>query len=130
MHSFSPAEIQKMKVLSGLPLEKSKPEEYLKMVAINRIMLDNIDNLQASWVTMGPDIGKQSLSYGVNDFGSTMIEENVVSAAGTTHKVNIDLILRLIRETGNIPAQRNTRYEILRIFPDNEKADRDFVMQN
>lgn len=119
-----------MKVLSGLPLEKSKPEEYLKMVAINRIMLDNIDNLQASWVTMGPDIGKQSLSYGVNDFGSTMIEENVVSAAGTTHKVNIDLILRLIRETGNIPAQRNTRYEILRIFPDNEKADRDFVMQN
>lgn len=115
---------------TNLPLEKSKPEEYLKMVAINRIMLDNIDNLQASWVTMGPDIGKQSLSYGVNDFGSTMIEENVVSAAGTTHKVNIDLILRLIRETGNIPVQRNTRYEILRIFHDNEKADRDFVMQN
>ncbi|MEJ8545084.1 cyclic dehypoxanthinyl futalosine synthase [Brevibacillus borstelensis] len=115
---------------TNLQREKSKPEEYLKMVAISRIMLDNIDNLQASWVTMGPEIGKQSLSCGVNDFGSTMIEENVVSAAGTTHKVNIDLILRLIRETGNIPAQRNTRYEILRVFHENEKADRDFVMQN
>ena len=69
------------------------------MVAINRIMLDNIPNLQASWVTMGPEIGKQSLSYGVNDFGSTMLEENVVSAAGTTHKVNIELILQYIRET-------------------------------
>ncbi|CAM5790649.1 MULTISPECIES: cyclic dehypoxanthinyl futalosine synthase [Brevibacillus] len=115
---------------TNLQREKSKPEEYLKMVAINRIMLDNIDNLQASWVTMGPEIGKLALSYGVNDFGSTMIEENVVSAAGTTHKVNIDLILRLIRETGNIPAQRNTRYEILRVFHENEKVDRDFVMQN
>jgi len=115
---------------TNLQREKSKPEEYLKMVAINRIMLDNIDNLQACWVTMGPEIGKLALSYGVNDFGSTMIEENVVSAAGTTHKVNIDLILRLIRETGNIPAQRNTRYEILRVFHENEKVDRDFVMQN
>ncbi|USG63330.1 dehypoxanthine futalosine cyclase [Brevibacillus ruminantium] len=115
---------------TNLKVEKSKPEEYLKIVAINRIMLDNINNLQASWVTMGPEIGKLALSYGVNDFGSTMIEENVVSAAGTTHKVNIDLILRLIRETGNIPAQRNTRYEILRVFHDQDKVDRDFVMQN
>ncbi|AJY75822.1 cyclic dehypoxanthinyl futalosine synthase [Paenibacillus beijingensis] len=115
---------------TNLKREKSKPEEYLKMVAINRIMLDNIPNLQASWVTMGAEIGKLALSYGVNDFGSTMLEENVVSAAGTTHKVNIELILQYIREAGKIPAQRNTRYEILRVFNEGEHADRDFVLQN
>ncbi|NIK70142.1 MULTISPECIES: cyclic dehypoxanthinyl futalosine synthase [unclassified Paenibacillus] len=111
-------------------VEKSKPEEYLKMVAVSRIMLDNIDNFQSSWVTMGPEIGKQSLSYGCNDFGSTMIEENVVSAAGTTHKVNIELILQLIRESGKIPAQRDTKYNTLKMYDDNEHASKDFVMQN
>jgi cyclic dehypoxanthinyl futalosine synthase len=60
-----------------------------------------------------------------------MIEENVVSAAGATHKVNIETILRLIREAGKIPAQRNTRYEILRVFDDeNMRVEKDFVMQN
>jgi len=113
-----------------LQREKLPPEEYLKAVAISRIMLDNIPNLQSSWVTMGPEIGKLSLSYGCNDFGSTMIEENVVSAAGTTHKVNTNMILRLIREAGKIPAQRNTKYEILRIFRENESVEKDFVMQN
>jgi cyclic dehypoxanthinyl futalosine synthase len=113
-----------------LKREKATPEEYLKTVAISRIMLDNIPNIQSSWVTMGAEIGKLSLSYGCNDFGSTMIEENVVSAAGTTHKVNIGTILRLIREAGKIPAQRNTRYEILRMFDENETAEKDFVMQN
>jgi cyclic dehypoxanthinyl futalosine synthase len=110
--------------------EKLPPEEYLKNVAISRLVLDNIANFQSSWVTMGPEIGKKSLSFGCNDFGSTMIEENVVSAAGTTHKVNTNLILRLIREAGKIPAQRNTKYEILRIFQEGEAMDRDFVMQN
>ncbi|SFI81251.1 cyclic dehypoxanthinyl futalosine synthase [Thermoflavimicrobium dichotomicum] len=115
---------------TNLKREKLPPEEYLKAVAISRIMLDNIPNLQASWVTMGPEIGKLSLHYGCNDFGSTMIEENVVSAAGTTHKVNNNLAIQLIREAGKIPAQRNTKYEILRIFKDGEMAERDFVMQN
>ncbi len=59
-----------------------------------------------------------------------MIEENVVSAAGTTHKVNIESILRLIRESGKIPAQRNTKYEILKMYNENEGALNDFVMQN
>lgn len=59
-----------------------------------------------------------------------MIEENVVSAAGTTHKVNNHLILRLIREAGKIPAQRNTKYEILRVFQEGEYTEKDFVMQN
>lgn len=110
--------------------EKVSPEEYLKTLAISRITLDNIPNFQSSWVTMGPEIGKKTLDFGCNDFGSTMIEENVVSAAGTTHKVNISSILRLIREAGKIPAQRNTRYEIIRTFEENDLVDKDFVMQN
>ncbi|MDQ0115397.1 cyclic dehypoxanthinyl futalosine synthase [Paenibacillus harenae] len=115
---------------TNLKLEKAKPEEYLRIVAASRIMLDNIDNFQSSWVTMGPEMGKLSLSYGCNDFGSTMIEENVVSAAGTTHKVNIELILKLIREAGKIPAQRDTKYNILKMYNESDKADVDFVMQN
>jgi cyclic dehypoxanthinyl futalosine synthase len=102
----------------------------LKTLAIGRITLDNIPNFQSSWVTMGPEVGKLSLSYGCNDFGSTMIEENVVSAAGTTHKVNIELILKLIREAGKIPAQRNTKYQTLKVYKENEKVTKDYVMQN
>ena len=103
----------------------------MKTVAISRITLDNIANLQSSWVTMGPRIGKLSLSYGCNDFGSTMIEENVVSAAGTTHKVNIVSTLRIIREAGKIPAQRNTSYEILKVYEgSSSRAENDFIMQN
>jgi len=116
---------------TNLKAERVPPEEYLKTLAISRLVIDNIKNFQTSWVTMGPEIGKLSLSYGCNDFGSTMIEENVVSAAACTHKVNIELILRLIREAGKIPAQRNTRYEILRVFDDeNYKVEKDFVLQN
>jgi cyclic dehypoxanthinyl futalosine synthase len=116
---------------TNLKAEKLGPDEYLKNVAISRLFLDNIPNFQSSWVTMGPEVGKLSLHYGCNDFGSTMIEENVVSAAGTTHKVNIASTLRIIREAGKIPAQRNTKYEILRIFEDeNEVVENDFVMQN
>ncbi|MDG0808762.1 cyclic dehypoxanthinyl futalosine synthase [Cohnella rhizosphaerae] len=115
---------------TNMKREKASPEEYLKTLAISRIALDNIDNFQSSWVTMGPEIGKLSLTYGCNDFGSTMMEENVVSAAGTTHKVNIELILKLIREAGKIPAQRNTRYEILKVYNEDESVARDFIMQN
>lgn len=115
---------------TNMKREKATPEEYLKTLAISRITLDNIDNFQSSWVTMGPEIGRLSLSYGCNDFGSTMIEENVVSAAGTTHKVNIGLILELIREAGKIPAQRNTRYELLKVYRETDDVGQDFVMQN
>ncbi|MDF2670454.1 MAG: dehypoxanthine futalosine cyclase [Paenibacillus sp.] len=116
---------------TNLKAEKLGPDEYLKTLAISRLMLDNIPNFQSSWVTMGPEVGKKSLSFGCNDFGSTMIEENVVSAAGTTHKVTITSTLQLIREAGKIPAQRNTRYETLRVFDDETvTVDKDFVMQN
>ncbi|ALA54379.1 cyclic dehypoxanthinyl futalosine synthase [Shouchella clausii] len=111
-------------------LKKLTPEDYLKNVAISRIFLDNIANFQSSWVTMGPEVGKKSLHFGCNDFGSTMMEENVVSAANTTHKVNSNLTLKLIREAGKIPAQRNTKYEILRTFSNDENVEKDFIMQN
>ncbi|MCL6602647.1 MAG: dehypoxanthine futalosine cyclase [Paenibacillus sp.] len=116
---------------TNLKLDRQTPEEYLKTVAISRLVLDNIKNFQSSWVTMGPEVGKLSLDYGCNDFGSTMIEENVVSSAGATYKVNIESITQLIREAGKIPAQRNTRYDILRVFNDaGAKIDNDFIMQN
>jgi cyclic dehypoxanthinyl futalosine synthase len=116
---------------TNMKADKVTPEEYLKTLAISRIMLDNVPNFQSSWVTMGPEVGKLTLSYGCNDFGSTMIEENVVSAAGTTHKVNVTSTLQIIREAGKIPAQRNTKYQILRVFDDESvKIDKDFVMQN
>ena len=80
-----------------------------------RLFLDNVDSLQASWVTQGPKIAQVSLRYGVNDFGSTMLEENVVSAAGTSHTNEMDLpaMERLIREAGYRPQRRNTRYEFV-----------------
>lgn len=115
---------------TNLKAERQTPESYLKTVAISRIVLDNIKNLQSSWVTMGPKVGKLSLQYGCNDFGSTMIEENVVSSAGATYKVNIESILSIIREAGKIPAQRNTKYEILRMFDGKSTVERDFIMQN
>jgi cyclic dehypoxanthinyl futalosine synthase len=110
--------------------EKQTPEQYLKNVAISRLMIDNIANFQSSWVTMGPEVGKRSLQYGCNDFGQTMLEENVVSAAACTYKINTNQILQLIREAGKIPAQRNTNYDILRVFKEGEMAENDFVMQN
>ena len=116
---------------TNLKMDKASPDEYLKTLAIARLMLDNIPNFQSSWVTMGPEVGKQSLTYGCNDFGSTMMEENVVSAAGATHKVNIQLILKLIREAGKIPVQRNTKYRTLRTFEQEDASvDKDFIMQN
>jgi cyclic dehypoxanthinyl futalosine synthase len=90
--------------------------EYLKTVAISRLMLDNVKNLQASWVTMGPKIGQISLEFGCNDMGSTMIEENVVSAAGATHSMDKEGLIRVIRDAGRIPARRNTYYKIMETF--------------
>ncbi|MFH1569305.1 MAG: cyclic dehypoxanthinyl futalosine synthase [Gemmatimonadota bacterium] len=87
--------------------------DHLRTVAVARLFLDNVDNLQASWVTQGPKIAQVSLRYGVNDFGSTMLEENVVSAAGTRHTnaMGLDSMERLIRDAGLAPVRRNTRYE-------------------
>jgi cyclic dehypoxanthinyl futalosine synthase len=97
---------------TDLPITKrSSGLEHLKMMALCRLMLDNVDGLQASWVTQGPKIAQVSLEYGVNDFGQTMMEENVVSAAGTSHRVNSAEICRLIRNAGYTPRLRNAYYD-------------------
>ena len=107
--SFQPAgtHLPDVKPASGL--------DYLRTVAISRLMLDNIPNIQASWLTQGPKIGQISLQYGVNDMGSTVIEENVVTAKGAIFMVPLAEIERLIRDAGLTPARRNTRYEILAV---------------
>ena len=85
--------------------------DYLKTLAISRIFLDNFDNLQSSWVTQGPKVGQMALYYGANDMGSTMLEENVVRAAGTVHSLNEEDIRRIITDSGFKPQRRNMRYE-------------------
>jgi cyclic dehypoxanthinyl futalosine synthase len=85
--------------------------DYLRTIAISRLVLDNFPHMQASWVTQGPKIGQISLGYGVDDFGQTMMEENVVSAAGCVFTVPPDEIERLIRDAGYEVHRRNTRYE-------------------
>src|SRR5437867_2501568 len=87
--------------------------EYLRMQALARIFLDNIPNVQSSWVTQGPEIGQVALKYGANDFGSVMMEENVVSSAGTTFRLNAAQIETLIRDAGYEPHRRNNWYELL-----------------
>jgi cyclic dehypoxanthinyl futalosine synthase len=94
--------------------QEATSAEYLRLVALSRIFLDNFDNIQASWVTQGPRIGQISLSFGVNDMGSTMFEENVVSAAGTVHSMNEPDIVRAIRQAGYIPKRRDMTYRHLR----------------
>jgi cyclic dehypoxanthinyl futalosine synthase len=87
--------------------------EYLRMQALARIFLDNIENVQSSWVTQGPEIGQVALKYGANDFGSVMMEENVVSAAGTAFRLDAAKIESLIREAGYDPRRRNNWYQLL-----------------
>ncbi len=88
--------------------------DYLRTVALARIVLDNVPNLQSSWVTMGMKIGQLALRFGCNDFGSLMIEENVVSAAGTTYRTTTAELEHLIRDAGFIPARRRQDYSIIR----------------
>jgi len=90
--------------------------DYLKTLALSRLMLDNIANIQASWVTQGAKMAQVSLSFGANDFGGTMLEENVVRAAGVSYRVPMDEIIRSIKDAGLRPAQRNTRYEIIKYY--------------
>ena len=92
---------------------KATGYDYLRTIAVSRLFLDNVPSIQASWVTQGVKVAQVSLQYGVNDFGSTMMEENVVSAAGTQHtdEVNAQSILRIVSDAGYTPVRRNTRYE-------------------
>ena len=87
--------------------------EYLRTQALARIFLDNFDNVQSSWVTQGPQIGQLALQFGANDLGSIMVEENVVSSAGTTFRLNVAQMRRLITESGYEPHQRDHWYRLL-----------------
>jgi cyclic dehypoxanthinyl futalosine synthase len=91
-------------------LRPSTATEYFKVLATSRIMMDNIPNIQGSWVTMGPKVGQASLHFGANDMGSIMIEENVVSAAGTAHQLDRQGMIDLIHRAGFHAVQRDTYY--------------------
>ncbi len=95
---------------------KASPNRYLRLLAVSRLFLDNVPNIQSSWVTQGSYIGQMALQYGANDLGSTMMEENVVKAAGAMNRMNQQEMIRLIRDVGEIPAKRNTAYEILEVY--------------
>jgi cyclic dehypoxanthinyl futalosine synthase len=90
--------------------------EYLKVVALARILLANIPNIQASWVTQGAKMAQVALFFGANDLGGTMLEENVVAAAGCTFRISLEEMVELIKEAGFRAAQRTTLYRIVREF--------------
>ena len=86
-------------------------DEYVRMIAMSRIMLPNVKNIQASWLTVGKQVAQVCLHAGANDFGSIMIEENVVSAAGAAFRFTADGIQQAIRDAGYTPQLRNQQYE-------------------
>jgi cyclic dehypoxanthinyl futalosine synthase len=113
--------------LHGKMLRMAGATEYLRMQAIARLFFDNVHSIGSSWVTMGPKIGQLALFHGATDMGSVMMEENVVSAAGTTYCLTEELICHLIRGAGYIPAQRDNSYRILQVHcnegPDTRVTD-------
>ncbi|OPX85965.1 MAG: Aminodeoxyfutalosine synthase [Pelotomaculum sp. PtaB.Bin117] len=94
--------------------ETATGADYLKTLAVSRLVLDNVPNIQVSWVTQGAKLAQVALAFGANDFGSVMLEENVVRAAGVNYRVPAEEIIRCIRDAGFTPAQRNTGYEIIK----------------
>ena len=97
-------------------IKPQSSNRYLRLLAVSRLYLDNFKNLQSSWVTQGSYIGQMALKFGANDLGSTMMEENVVKAAGAANRMNQDEMIRLIKDIGEIPAKRDTAYNILERF--------------
>ena len=97
-------------------IKPQSSNRYLRLLAVSRLYLDNFKNLQSSWVTQGSYIGHMALKFGANDLGSTMMEENVVKAAGAANRMNQDEMIRLIKDIGEIPAKRDTAYNILERF--------------
>ncbi|MHC1789196.1 cyclic dehypoxanthinyl futalosine synthase [Solidesulfovibrio sp.] len=95
---------------TALTVPEASSWEYLRTLALSRLFLDNIPNIQASWVTQGPMVGQMALYFGANDFGSTMIEENVVAAAGVHFRMEEDELRRLVVKAGFEPVRRNMDY--------------------
>ncbi len=100
-------------LMEQVVIEKTSGYAYLRMLALSRIYLDNFDNVQASWVTQGPKVAQLSLFFGANDFGSTMIEENVVAAAGVSFRLSEAEIRRLVTDAGFTPRQRLMDYTLV-----------------
>jgi cyclic dehypoxanthinyl futalosine synthase len=100
--------------LFGKRVRMSGSTDYLRTQALSRLFLDNVYSIGASWVTMGPHVGQVGLRFGASDMGSVMMEENVVSSAGTTYCLDEAVLCRLIRDAGFTPAQRNNSYDVLR----------------
>ncbi|VVS91882.1 cyclic dehypoxanthinyl futalosine synthase [Desulfoluna spongiiphila] len=98
-----------------LDVEKATADAYLRVLALSRIFLDNVDNIQASWVTQGEKIAQVALFFGANDMGSTMIEENVVSAAGVDHMLPKEELIRVVASAGFTPVQRDCFYNHLAV---------------
>mgnify|MGYP003590077419 FL=1 len=97
-------------------IKPQSSNRYLRLLAISRLYLDNFRNLQSSWVTQGSYIGQMALKFGANDLGSTMMEENVVKAAGAANRMNQDEMIRLIKDIDEFPAKRDTAYNIIERF--------------
>ena len=91
--------------------------EYLRLIAVARLFFETVPHLQASWLTTGKDVGQLALHMGVDDLGSIMLEENVISSAGARHRSNLHELIWMIRSAGRIPAQRDTLYRHLRGAP-------------
>lgn len=96
-------------------LQKASSNRYLRYLSAARIYLDNFKNIQSSWVTQGSFVGQLALAFGANDLGSTMMEENVVASAGARNAMNTSEMIKVIRDAGEIPAIRDTAYNILKM---------------
>jgi len=97
-------------------IKKQSSNRYLRLLAVSRLYLDNFKNIRSSWVTQGSYIGQLALMFGANDLGSTMMEENVVKAAGAANRMNQTEMIKLIKDIGSIPAKRDTSYTVLEQF--------------
>jgi cyclic dehypoxanthinyl futalosine synthase len=96
--------------------ETASGVDYLKVLALSRLVLDNVPNLQASWVTQGAGLAQVALYFGANDLGGTMLEENVVAAAGVDFRMSQEEIIALVRAAGFVPVRRTTTYEVLQKY--------------
>lgn len=108
--SFSPnnTELNCPRVMNGI--------DYLKIIAIARLVLDNVIHVQAGWVTEGPDVAQLALQFGADDFGGVLMTEEVVSATGLSYGINEDLVINMIREAGYTPVQRSTQYDVIKAY--------------
>ncbi len=117
--AFIPWSFQANKTKLSYPLASGV--DYLRIVALARLVLDNIDHVQAGWVTEGPDMVELALSFGADDFGGVLMEESVVKATGVSFGMSIEKIISCIRRTGLTPALRNTQYHLLGTYDENNQ---------